>query len=103
MFLRLLVSNEATDKAIRDSQFGAQDPNSGRVEYETRILTPIRLNFKTPSSGNFKRKSLYVPMTMAARNETRNVFVCSNTGIVGSNLTRDTDVYPRSSTVCVVL
>jgi hypothetical protein len=43
------------------------------------------------------------PITVAARSKAWTVFARSNTGIVGSNPTRDTDVCVRLFCVCVVL
>jgi hypothetical protein len=48
-------------------------------------------------------KRSYIPVTVAARSNALNVFVRSNTGIVGSNPTRGMDVCPRFFCVCVVL
>jgi hypothetical protein len=44
-----------------------------------------------------------MPVTVAAQSETSTVFAHSNTGIVGSNSTRVTDVCVRLFCVCVVL
>jgi hypothetical protein len=46
---------------------------------------------------------LYKPITVAARSKARTVFACSNTGVVGSNRTRNMDVCVRLFCVCVVL
>jgi hypothetical protein len=43
------------------------------------------------------------PVTVAARYKGRTVFARSNTGTVGSNLTRGMDDYVRLFCVCVVL
>jgi hypothetical protein len=44
-----------------------------------------------------------MPITVAARSKAWNTFVCSNNGIVGSNLTRCMRVCPSLFCVCVVL
>jgi hypothetical protein len=43
---------------------------------------------------------IFTPVPLAARSKARNVFVRSNTGIVGSNPARGTDVCPRFSVLC---
>jgi hypothetical protein len=46
---------------------------------------------------------LYLPITVATRAKAWNVFALSNTGIVGSNSTRDMDVCVRLFCVYAVL
>jgi hypothetical protein len=48
-------------------------------------------------------KNISAPVTEAARSKAQNVFVRSNTGIVGSNPTQGMDVCPDFSRVCVLL
>jgi hypothetical protein len=57
-------------------------------------------NFQTDSSVLI---NLGVPITVAAPSKARTVFARSNTGIVGSNLTRSLDICVRLFCVCVAL
>jgi hypothetical protein len=55
---------------------------------------------RSSSSGG---ASIFLPITVAAQSRARTVFAGSNTGIVGSNPTRGTDVNVRLFCVRVVL
>jgi hypothetical protein len=57
-------------------------------------------NIKFPVIRSIKEGRKYVPVPVVARSKARTVFDSSDTGVMGSNPARGTNVCPRFSVLC---